>query len=127
LPAKPKPRRAAADETFINPYTFVPFTDPGSGFRKKPAGHDVLADGRYMGEVTVRLTTVSPLLLRGITSDDMEHFPRRDGRPFLRHWGRRAPEQVSSTCPHHGRGLPQKFRYANGDRPPIRFRGPHDA
>jgi len=54
-------------DVFVNPYTFVPFVEPGETFRGEPAGHHRLGTGRFLGEVTVRLRAHSPLLLRGVT------------------------------------------------------------
>lgn len=70
-------------DVFVNPYTFVPFIEPGEAFRGEPAGHEALTAGRYIGEVTVRLTAKAPILLRGITRETADSFPRRDGVPCI--------------------------------------------
>lgn len=72
-----------ATEVFVNPYTFVPFFEPGNDFRRAPAGHHALNDDCYLGEVTVALTAKAPLLLRGITQENAESFPRRGDLPFI--------------------------------------------
>ncbi|MCW2914723.1 MAG: CRISPR-associated family protein [Actinomycetia bacterium] len=69
-----------SEDLFVNPYTFVPFAEPrGEGFRGAPGGHDGLGEGRYLGDIEVRLTTLAPLLLRGVSREDAQgEFPRRE-------------------------------------------------
>ena len=78
-------------EGFVNPYTFVlvPNEEPEEGWRAQPAGHGLLAGGRYSGALEVDLTARSPLLLRNVYAGDEGGFPRRvlsgfEGRvPYL--------------------------------------------
>lgn len=66
---------------FVNPYTFVPFPeiDDWAAIRSVPAGHDRLLDGRYSGRIEVKLTTRSPLLIRGIRPGEEESPPPSRG------------------------------------------------
>lgn len=79
--------------TFVNPYTFVPFPDlpDDAEFRHSPAGHERLGDGpdeqpRYQGRIRVEVTVRAPLLLRHVTRESAtdtdeqgvyDAFPRR--------------------------------------------------
>lgn len=71
-------------ETFVNPYTFVPFPEV-TPHRCAPQGH--LGRGDMLsGRVAVTITAETPLLVRGITpsEDDETALPcRPDGTPMI--------------------------------------------
>lgn len=64
---------------FVNPYTFASFPKdaPDGGWRRAPAGHAKLPEGRLSGTVRVEITARSPLLLRNVYADEDGVFPRR--------------------------------------------------
>ncbi|MBA8825289.1 CRISPR-associated protein (TIGR03986 family) [Saccharopolyspora lacisalsi] len=75
------------DETFVNPYTFVPFPSRPP-VRKRPHGH--LGDPNLLsGALHIRITAEAPLLVRNITrlsegSDPGPSLPLHpDGTPFI--------------------------------------------
>lgn len=95
--ATARPRRVSADE-FVNPYTFLPAAPrdaPPRGLGDgPPLPHDRLHDDRITGQLPVRLTVVTPLLL--LDPSRAEHdgpadgnghttYPvlHRNGRPYL--------------------------------------------
>ncbi|WP_405526734.1 TIGR03986 family CRISPR-associated RAMP protein [Streptomyces canus] len=95
--ASVRPRRVSAGE-FVNPYTFLPATPrtaPPQGLEDgPPSAHDRLHDDRITGQVPVRLTVVTPLLLLDPAraehvnpADDNSHTTHpvlsRNGRPHL--------------------------------------------
>lgn len=95
--ATARPRRVRAGE-FVNPYTFLPATPrtaPPHGLADGPPPPcDRLHDDRVTGQLPVRLTVVTPLLLldparaeHADPADDNSHatYPVlcRDGRPHL--------------------------------------------
>ncbi|MER7077271.1 CRISPR-associated protein [Saccharopolyspora kobensis] len=71
-------------ESFVNPYTFVPFPDLAP-HRSAPHGH--LGRGDLLsGRLMVTIDAETPLLIRGITAqrDDTPQLPRRpDGTPMI--------------------------------------------
>lgn len=52
---------------FVNPYTFVPHVAVPE--RKVPAGHALMAEGRFSGVLEVTVTAKTPLLIGGFTRD----------------------------------------------------------
>lgn len=75
------------DETFINPYTFVPLPRGGPQ-RDVPHGHEGQPE-LLSGKLPVRITTKTPLLVRGFGERDDKDKPantlprRPDGKPFI--------------------------------------------
>ncbi|WP_017975256.1 TIGR03986 family type III CRISPR-associated RAMP protein [Actinopolyspora halophila] len=71
------------NETFVNPYTFVPFPQAGP-HRCAPQGHAGRGD-LLSGTLVVTLHARTPLLLRGISSAQQPtDLPRRpDGTPMI--------------------------------------------
>lgn len=74
------------DETFVNPYTFVPLPQQPPA-REKPAGHlgnpDLLS-----GTLRITITATAPLLIRGFPTDkardERSRLPARpDGTPMI--------------------------------------------
>lgn len=101
-PATSAPRRVkprpVSDDSFVNPYTFVPATPrdraPAALADGPAPGHDRLHDQYITGRLSVRMTVITPLLLldpsrpeRADPAGDTGHatYPvlRRDGRPHL--------------------------------------------
>lgn len=78
---------------FHNPYNFVPALlrgDLEKGFEDdKPVGHDRFYEDRYSGEMTVRMTVETPLVIldtaRVSVRDKHKSFPVRmeNGKPFI--------------------------------------------
>jgi CRISPR-associated protein (TIGR03986 family) len=65
-------------DTFVNPYTFVPFPENDPQTRQEPAGHDYLGTDRYSGSFTVTITVISPLMIRAEQPNNEPHpLPRR--------------------------------------------------
>lgn len=65
---------------FVNPYTFVPHVAVPE--RKPPAGHALMAGGRFSGLLKVTVTAKTPLLIGGFTRDEADgsksgDLPRR--------------------------------------------------
>ena len=58
------------EDQFINPYTFVPFPDPGDIVRKGLAGHCSLAAGRYSGEISVTARALTRIVIGGWEAAD---------------------------------------------------------
>ena len=56
---------AGHDDEFINPYTFVPFPDPGDIVRAKPAWHEQLGAGRFCGQLSVSASARTPIMVGG--------------------------------------------------------------
>ena len=75
------------DETFINPYTFVPLPK-GEPQRDVPYGHEGKPQ-LLSGKLPVRIIAQTPLLIRGFgerdnKDDPANTLPRRpDGKPFI--------------------------------------------
>jgi hypothetical protein len=69
---------------FVNPYTFVPHVEAPS--RRPPSGHDRLRPGGFSGQLTLRITAKTPLLVGSLTSpgDEGHDAPRgSDGTVIL--------------------------------------------
>jgi CRISPR-associated protein (TIGR03986 family) len=92
-PASPQVRRELPGE-FHNPYNFIPApprVTSGPLADARPCGHDRYHADRYTGTISVRLTTVTPLLvadaaLAETAPNDHKTLPLRlgpDGRPFI--------------------------------------------
>lgn len=67
------------DDTFVNPYTFVPFPDGADVTRGRPPGHAALPAGHYSGRLTVTATARTPILTGRRSRNEPPLLPSRPG------------------------------------------------